>query len=213
MRVTKTNNLKKNYWEDTFTEESAAEYMLTYGEGPGSPLRHKIASYLKKEDRVLDVGCGPGWNFDHFLEHGPAVYYRGIDASRKFIKVASERVYPMQIFKVGDVREMPEEDSSFDVVILQDVLEHTNGYEIPLEEALRVARKQVIVTFWHLSETDDPHINDDGADTWGAWYDKRQWEKHLDSQKLDWSHEEIPRKGAKHDIYVIEVKRGRREYV
>lgn len=205
MRVTDTSNgSTSKYWEDFFTDEAAAEYMLTYGEGPGTPLRHKLGSYLKSEEKVLDVGCGPGWNFDHFLQHGPSVYYRGIDYSKRFIKVASERVKPMNIFKVGDARKLEEPNGSFDVVILQDCLEHIDGYEKPVHEALRVARRRVIVTFWHLKDEDDPHINVDGGDTYGAWYDKREWEKYLNSLGLDWFHEDIPRKGQKHDIYIID---------
>lgn len=196
-----------NYWDNLLeTDDHAATYMETYGEGAGSPLRLKIASYLKSEDWVLDVGCGPGWNFDTFLQHGPAVYYRGMDYSDRFVRVANERVRPQKIFSKGDVRDIPASDKSFDVVIMQDVLEHTNGYEKPLQEALRVARKRIIVTFWHLmdKEEDNP-INDDGDDGWGAWYSKPKWEKHLDSLGLQWTHERLPRKDAFHDLYCIEV--------
>lgn len=196
-----------NYWDKlSGDDESAATYMLTYGEGPGSPLRHKISSYLKTEEWVLDVGCGPGWNFDHLQENGPSVYYRGMDYSERFIRVANQRVAPMKIFSKGDVRDIPAEDKSFDVVIMQDVLEHTNGYEKPLKEALRVARRLIIVTFWHLmdKEEDNP-VNDDGDDGWGAWYSGPKWEKYLDSSGLKWTHERLPRKDAFHDLYAIEV--------
>jgi ubiquinone/menaquinone biosynthesis C-methylase UbiE len=200
--------MSENFWDKLMgDDEHAATYMISYSEGPGSPLRHKIGSYLESEDWVLDVGCGPGHNFDHFLQHGPSVYYRGMDYSERFVRVANERVKPMKIFKLGDVRKIPEPDKSFDVVIFQDVLEHTNGYEKPLEEALRVARKRVIVTFWHLmdKEEDNP-INDDGDDGWGAWYSRPKWEKYLDSLGLNWKHEDIPRKGEKHDVYIIEAE-------
>lgn len=189
------------------TDEHAATYMLSYGEGPGTPLRFKIGEYLKPEEWVLDVGCGPGWNFDHFLQHGPSVYYRGMDYSDRFVRVASERVSPLQIFKLGDVREIPEPDDSFDVVIFQDVLEHTNGYMKPIDEAIRVARKRIIVTFWHLMDKDeDNDVNDDGNDGWGAWYSKPKWERFLDSLPYSWTHERLPRKDAFHDLYCINLE-------
>ena len=195
-----------NYWSKLMgDDEHASTYMESYGEGPGSPLRLKIAEYLKSEDKVLDVGCGPGHNFDTFLQHGPSVYYRGMDYSERFVRVANERVKPLNIFSKGDVRDIPAEDNSFDVVIMQDVLEHTNGYEKPLEEALRVARKRIIITFWRLQETPG-HINDDGDDGYGAHYDRHEWERYLDSLNLNWVHEEIPRKDSKHDIYIIDKK-------
>lgn len=194
-----------NYWDNLMeTDEGAANYMESYGEGKNTPLRMKIASYLKPEEWVLDVGCGPGWNCDTFLESGPSVYYRGLDYSERFVRVANQRT-GMAVFREGDVREISEPDKSFDVVILQDVLEHTNGYEEPLKEALRVSRRLVIVTFWHLTENDD-HINDDGDDGWGAWYSQPKWEEFLDSLKLDWKHETMPRKDSKWDIYVISLE-------
>lgn len=195
-----------NYWDDLMeSDEHAATYMETYGEGAGTPLRLKIASYLEPEQKVLDIGCGPGWNFDTFLQHGPAVYYRGKDYSERFVRVANERVKPMKIFEVGDVRDFGEPDSSFDVVIMQDVLEHTNGYRKPMQEALRVSKKRIIVTFWHLTESDDDNpINDDGKDGWGAWYSGPKWERYLDTLPVTWIHVKLPRKDAFHDIYVID---------
>jgi SAM-dependent methyltransferase len=192
------------YWNDAFDDESAATYMETYGEGKNSPLRLKLASYLNNEDWVLDIGCGPGWNFDTFLENGPAVYYRGKDYSERFVKVANQRT-GMNVFSVGDVRDFQEPDKSFDVVIMQDVLEHTNGYEKPVSEALRVARKRIIVTFWRLGDTDQ--TNDDGDDTWGSVYAKDKWEEYI-TPLGEWKHERLNRKDAFHDIYVIELEHG-----
>lgn len=195
-----------NFWDDLMqTDDHAASYMETYGEGPGFELRHKLGSLMKPGESVLDVGCGPGWNFDHFLEYGPSVIYRGIDYSERFIRVASARVKPMKIFKVGDARQIDEPDKSFDVVILQDCLEHTNGYEKPIQEALRVARRVVIVTFWHLEDSDTPHINDDGDDGWGAWYDKREWETYLDTLDKVWIHERLVIGERHRDIYELYV--------
>ena len=48
---------KPNYWDKlSGTDEAAATYMETYGEGVGSPLRHLIGKYLKSGEWVLDAG-------------------------------------------------------------------------------------------------------------------------------------------------------------
>lgn len=193
-----------NYWDKLMEDdEHAATYMETYGEGIGAATRHQLGKYLKPEQWVLDVGCGPGWNFDHFLHYGPAVYYRGMDYSDRFVRVANERVKPLKIFKQGDVRNIPESDGSFDVVILQDVLEHTNGYEKPIQEALRVSRDRVVVAFWRLQETPG-HINDDGDDGYGAHYDRHEWEEFLNSLPIKWQHDKIDCNNKTRDFYVID---------
>jgi len=206
-----------NYWDELMgDDDGAATYMLSYGEGPGSPLRHFIGGLINDGETVLDVGCGPGWNLDHFFQFGPAIAaYKGLDYSERFVRVARARHADKkteepdsenEFYAVGDVRHPNEPDDSWDVVLYQDVLEHTNGYEGPVKEALRVAKKRVIVTFWHLTENDD-HINinpaENDKDGWGAWYSQPKWEKFLDSLGVSWLHDEIPRKGAKHDIYII----------
>lgn len=199
--------MSDNYWNKLMeTVEVAGVYMETYGEGPGTALRHFIGSLINDDESVLDVGCGPGHNYQHFKLYGPSVTYKGKDYASLFIKACNSK-FPEANFELGDVRDFKEADRSWDVVIMQDVLEHTNGYEKPLSEALRVARKRIIVTFWHLmdKEEDNP-VNDDGDDGWGAWYSRPKWEKYLDSLNLHWLHDQIPRKGELHDIYVIDLE-------
>lgn len=195
-----------NYWDDLMaTDEGAANYMESYGEGPGSETRHMIGSFINDGETVLDVGCGPGWNWDHFLVHGPKVEYKGLDYSERFVRVANQR-HPGR-FELGDVRDIKEADESWDVVILQDVLEHTNGYEKPVEEAIRVAKKRVIISFWRAmrDEGSGDQINVDGGDGYGATYEKVKWEKFLDSLGFKWiSQETSPEANRYHLFYIID---------
>ena len=202
----------ENFWDKlSGDDEHAAEYMLTYGEGPGTETRETLGLFINNGDTVLDVGCGPGWNMDHFAEFGPHVaQYKGVDYSHRFVRVANQRriakfdsSYALP-FEHQDCRYLLEGDSDWDVVVIQDCLEHTNGYERPIEECLRVAKKRVIVAFWHLTENDD-HINDDGNDGWGAWYSKPKWETFLDTLGYMWIHHPIIDKSNKtRDFYIID---------
>lgn len=203
-----------NFWDNLMeTDESAATYMLSYDEGPGTETRHILSNFVNIGESVLDVGAGPGWNMDHFAEYGPRLKrYKGVDYSERFVRVANERrkqkfssSYALP-FELQDCRNLKEPNKSWDVVIIQDCLEHTNGYQKPILEALRVARKRVIVAFWHLmdKEEDNP-INDDGNDGWGAWYSGPKWEKYLDKLGYPWFHEQlIDKTGKPRDFYVIE---------
>lgn len=196
-----------NFWDDLMgSDEGAADYMNSYGEGPGFETRHTVGSFINDGESVLDVGCGPGWNADHFSEYGPKVdYYRGEDYSERFVRVANLR-HP-DTFYVGDVRSLQHSDDSFDVVIMQDCLEHTSGYEQPVTEALRVAKKRVIVSFWHLVEDDlQEHMNADGNDGYGYWYSRPRWERFLNWTKYVWHHLDIAPEGKTHkwDFYILD---------
>jgi len=198
-----------NYWDNHMGDDAgAANYMKSYGEGPGSQTRFMIANFINDGESVLDVGCGPGWNLEHFMEHGPKVKaYRGLDYSERFVRVANKRTAKNGNFKfrLGDARELKEPDKSWDVVILQDVLEHTNGYEKPMAEAMRVAKKRIIITFWRAmrGRGDGDQINDDGDDGWGATYEQYKWEKFLDSLGVHWMSDEIEG-NRRHLFYIID---------
>lgn len=183
-----------NYWDNMMaTDEGAASYMETYGEGPGCETRIIIGEFINDGETVLDIGCGPGWNYDHFKEYGPEIgEYKGLDYSERFVRVANQRA-GKEVFALGDVRNPGEDDKSWDVVILQDVLEHTSGYEKPMQEALRIARKRVIVTFWRGQMRDDYEndngedmIRDDGEDGFCGEYSRSKWEKYLDNLGYHW---------------------------
>lgn len=201
-----------NYWDELMgTDEGASTYMETYGEGPGSETRQIISSFINDGESVLDVGCGPGWNYDHFMQHGPEISeYLGVDYSERFVRVANLRHPGM--YEVGDCRWLPAPDGSWDVVILQDVVEHTNGYEKPLKEALRVARKRVILTFWRGQMRDDfenddgeDHIRDDGNDGYCGEYSRKLLEKRLDDLGYMWTETQTsPEANRWHRYYVID---------
>ena len=205
-------SLDNNYWTNLMgTDENAGDYMYTYGEGPGCETRMIIGSFINEGESVLDSGCGPAWNYDHFKEYGPDVHYVGIDLSPRFVRVANRRIhekYGRTPIQLGDVRDLRFPKDDFDVVILQDILEHTNTYEKPVTEALRVAKKRVIVCFWRDMENVVTKVNDDtdkGTDGYGADINKNDWEDFLDSLKLFWIHTETsPKANRQHTYYIID---------
>lgn len=216
--------MSENYWDKLMaTDEGAATYMESYGEGPGSETRQIISGFINDGESVLDVGCGPGWNLDHFMEYGPAIKrYRGIDYSERFVRVANERAMAKAgtatgPFELGDCRKLKAYNSQYDVVIIQDCLEHTDGYEKPMEEAMRVAKKRVIVTFWRGQMRDDfenddgeNHVRDDGDDGFCGEYSRKAWEKYLDTLGFMWAETQTsPEANRWHRYYVIDKEEPR----
>lgn len=195
-----------NFWDKLIGNvEDAAMYMESYGEGVGSDTRKIITDFINDGESVLDVGCGPGWNYEHFQQFGPKVSrYKGLDYSKMMIEGAKSK-YPEAQFMVGDCRKLKEKSKTWDVVILQDVLEHTNGYRKPVKEALRVAKKRVIITFWKPFRDDGTgdQINEDGDDGWGANYTRGPWEKFLNDTGYFWTETETPEGANRHHYYFI----------
>lgn len=205
-------DVTQDYWDNLMKDDdTAAHYMESYGEGPGCETRKIIGSFINDGESVLDVGCGPGWNFDHFKEYGPNVLYSGSDLSPRFVRVANKRIqekYGESPIILADMRELPFKDNQFDVVLLQDVLEHTNGYEKPVREALRVARKRVIVCFWRTMKDVVTKTNDDrdkGTNGYGSDYNLDEWEEFVDSLGYMWlTTETSPQANRQHTYYIID---------
>lgn len=69
---------------------------------------------LRRGDRVLDVGCGPGRHANALASAGMVV--TGIDISRRFVEVARERGVPGASFVRADARRLSF-DAEFDAAI------------------------------------------------------------------------------------------------
>ncbi len=83
-----------------------------------------LFDYAKKNEKVLDVGCGSG-RFAEYLKH---ISYTGVDFSKNLINEAKKR-FPNQKFIVGDVLSLAFKDNSFDKIYSIAVL-----HQIPKEE-------------------------------------------------------------------------------
>jgi SAM-dependent methyltransferase len=81
--------------------------------GDRSVVSDQVALFLAALDgeRVLDVGCGPGWESAAFAEFGACV--AGVDLSQRFLLMASEAV-PDAEFSRMDMRRLGHSPGSFD---------------------------------------------------------------------------------------------------
>jgi len=97
--------------------------------------------------RVLELGCGRGWNIYGFLNMSDLdVTAFGIDISHYAVETAHDSVKPFLI--EGDICNIlaTREDSSWDLVFSNDVLEHLTLVQLEkcLYECRRVAKQRVV---------------------------------------------------------------------
>ena len=86
------------------------------------------ADALAHPPRVLDVGCGPGWESASFAEVGFDVV--SFDLTRSFLDETRERVPDASVVR-GDMRALPFADDSFDGLWACASLLHVPEPEVP----------------------------------------------------------------------------------
>ena len=120
----------------------------------GTVRRFRDHYQLADNAAVLDVGCGKGFMLHDFTQLMPGLTIAGIDISQYAYDHAMEDVQPF--IQVGDAKELPYEDDSFDLVISINTV-----HNLPLEECKqalreiqRVSRKHAFVTMdaWRTEE-------------------------------------------------------------
>lgn len=91
-----------------------------------------------KGEKILDIGCGPGFYSRHLVNSGSKV--TAIDFSKDYIKQAKSYVGNKANFIVADASSLPFEDNHFDKLLVTEVIEHVQNYKDILKEVLRVLR-------------------------------------------------------------------------
>lgn len=131
-----------NIWEKVFQENPWGKY-------PSESLIRFIATNFYKSNRseikILEVGCGTGANIWYISREGFSAY--GIDGSKTAIEIAKKRLDEENLYGnlvVGDIIELPYEDSFFDAVIDVECL-YANNFEntqLILKEINRVLKNE-----------------------------------------------------------------------
>jgi SAM-dependent methyltransferase len=107
-------------------------------------------------ERILDVGCGPGFYVAELLEAvGPAGSVVGIDVSPPMLAIAAHRTeaHPNVVFHEGDATSLPVEGEDFDAALSVQVLEYVNDPAAALAEIHRALRPGGRVVLWDVDWT------------------------------------------------------------
>lgn len=97
---------------------------------------------------LLDVGCGEGRVTEHLAERlAPDARVVGLDRDVPELRAAwAAREAPRIERMTGDAHALPFRDDAFDVVTLIEMLQLVPDPPRALDEALRVARRAIVVT-------------------------------------------------------------------
>jgi SAM-dependent methyltransferase len=141
-----------------------------YGSGPPSPIADGrcvslVRRYLRRHERILDVGCGIG-AYGRVLEP-EGFNWTGCEVRADFC--AAVRACGLRAELVAGPR-LPFEDASFDAALCIEVLEHIDDYSAFVAEIRRVVRRRALFSVpnfesipvmalnyaipWHMLESD-----------------------------------------------------------
>lgn len=98
---------------------------LTWYDSSGNTV---LLRYVPPGARVLDVGCATGRRCAWLREHLQCQAV-GVEYNPEMVEAARGRCDGVHLANLEDLPELPEPDSSFDVLIFGDVLEHLRNPE------------------------------------------------------------------------------------
>ncbi|WP_263833130.1 DVU_1556 family methyltransferase [Sulfurospirillum oryzae] len=126
-----------NVYESSCMQEATGETLRP----GGFKLTDKAVDFcaLRKQDRILDLGCGMGATASYlYKNHGIKVV--GIDPSEKLLAVAKAK-NPFATFISGSGDSLPFENESFECVLAECTLSLMNDLHVTLKEVFRVLEK------------------------------------------------------------------------
>jgi SAM-dependent methyltransferase len=121
-----------------------------------------LSDYLVGRN-ALDLGCFTGGRTIAWLERYRLASVAGVDVDPVYVEAAeqfaSQRLAPA-VFRLGAAESIPFDDSSFDVVLSFDVLEHVRSVRDALRECARVLRPRglLIAVFPSYFQPNEHHL-------------------------------------------------------
>jgi ubiquinone/menaquinone biosynthesis C-methylase UbiE len=126
---------------------------INYPENPSIPLNGRIKLAYdwipEKSNILLDGGCAWGYGTCFFKKKCNNTY--GIDPNEGFITLAKKR-YPFIQFLKSGLENTPFKSNFFEVIILNDVIEHVKDESQSLNEMFRILKPEGILIITTLNK-------------------------------------------------------------
>jgi arsenite methyltransferase len=137
-------------------------------------------------ERILDVGCGPGFYCAELLDEvGESGWVTGIDSSPTMVALAARRCAGHDNVDLleGEALALPVPDESFDAALAVQVIEYVTDVEKALAELWRALRPGGRVLIWDI-DWDTLSVHSEDAELSERVI--RAWDEHL-------AHRTVPR--------------------
>ena len=140
----------KNYeswWQKNLENSTQYETFDSWLGDADSPQRKALREHAiaRSYSSILDAACGLCIEYDGLKKDGIDIEYQGLDITPKLVERANSRGIPVVL---GSIENIPFEDRTFDLAYGRHILEHLEYYELALAELIRVAKKEVFISFF-----------------------------------------------------------------
>ena len=138
-----------------FDEQAAMQIEAIYRIGDAVRRRRIVRKALAAAsgERILDVGCGPGFYCTELLEEvGPSGSVVGVDSSPAMLELAARRCAGHDNVELHEANavSLPVDDESFDAAVCVQVLEYVADPNAALAEINRALRLGGRVVVWDI---------------------------------------------------------------
>ncbi|HET7014504.1 MAG TPA: class I SAM-dependent methyltransferase [Streptosporangiaceae bacterium] len=127
-----------------FSEPLAVQFADLAGVKPGGESIDGLVTQSQGDQRVLDVGCGPGALTAELVRRLGPGSVNAIDPSEPFVTAARQRLPEVEI-RLASAEQLPFEDREFHVAMAQLVVQFMNDPAAGLREMARVTRPGGVV--------------------------------------------------------------------
>ncbi|MGH9119208.1 MAG: methyltransferase domain-containing protein [Acidimicrobiales bacterium] len=139
----------------TFDEAMGERLEVLYRTGDMLRRRGLVREALAAHsgERILDVGCGPGFYAAELLEQvGPDGRVVGVDQSEQMLALAERRCAGngTVAFRTGEATALPVDDETFDAALSVQVLEYVPDATAALAEMHRALRAGGRILVWDV---------------------------------------------------------------
>ena len=157
----KAAELAKQWGYDYWDGDRRVNYGgYNYIPGRWAPVAKLLIEHyqLKPGDKVLDIGCGKGFQLHELTQVLPGLNVRGIDISTYALQNAHPEV--VNFLDLGSAASLPYRDKEFDLVFSINTLHnlHNRDLERALNEMERVGRQKYLCVESYRTEIEKANL-------------------------------------------------------
>lgn len=188
-----------SWWQDNANTKEGRELFARCLSDYCIPHQKEIRKHIADSGykSVLDCGAGLCQAYFGFKADAYEIVYHAIDITPDFVDRGKKENINI---KHAPIENIPHADNSIDVCLCLDVLNHLFDFKKPIDEMLRVARNEVIISLQHQFRPEPSmsvrYYNEDNVTLIYNFFTKQAFVDYFESKNVECEFRELSR-GAK----------------